>query len=183
MSLRWIPNAISLLRIVLVVPVLVFLHQGEYRWALLLFWLAGLSDGLDGFLANRFNWQSKLGALLDPIADKLLVAGMFVSLAVIGLIPAWLAAIVILRDLIIVSGATAYHFLIEPVTGEPTIVSKLNTLMQLLFLLCVLCRAAFEWPDQVAITVLGAATFVTVVVSGADYVLRWSARARRGGAA
>jgi cardiolipin synthase len=181
MSLRWIPNAISLMRIALVLPVLFFLHRGEYGWALLLFWIAGLSDGVDGYLASRFSWESRVGALLDPIADKLLIAGMFISLAFIGLIPVWLSAVVILRDLVIVGGATAYHLLIEPLQGEPTTVSKLNTMIQLLFLLVVLCRATFDWPERIAVTVLGAATLVTVVVSGIDYVLRWSGRARRGG--
>ena len=183
MSLRWIPNAISVMRILLIGPVLVLLVRGEYAWALLLFWLAGLSDGVDGWLAMHFGWQSKIGALLDPVADKLLIAGMFITLAVIGLVPAWLSAVVILRDLVIVAGAVAYHFLIEPVSGEPTTVSKLNTLIQLLFLLCVLSRATFGWPDSIAVTVLGAATLVTVVISGLDYVLRWSGRARRGGIA
>jgi cardiolipin synthase len=181
MSLRWIPNAISLMRIALVLPVLLLLHRGEYGWALLLFWIAGLSDGVDGYLASRFSWESRVGALLDPIADKLLIAGMFISLAFIGLIPVWLSAVVILRDLVIVGGATAYHLLIEPLQGEPTTVSKLNTMIQLLFLLVVLCRATFDWPERIAVTVLGAATLVTVVVSGIDYVLRWSGRARRGG--
>lgn len=183
MSLRWIPNAISLMRIALVLPVLFLLHRGEYGWALLLFWIAGLSDGVDGYLASRFSWESRVGALLDPIADKLLIAGMFISLAFIGLIPVWLSAVVILRDLVIVGGAFAYHLLIEPLQGEPTTVSKLNTMIQLLFLLFVLCRATFDWPERVAVTVLGAATLVTVVVSGIDYVLRWSGRARRGGMA
>ncbi len=183
MSLRFIPNAISLLRIALVLPVLILLHRGDYGWALLLFWIAGLSDGVDGYLASRFSWQSKLGALLDPIADKLLIAGMFISLAVIGLIPVWLSAVVITRDLVIVCGAVAYHLLIEPLQGEPTTVSKLNTMVQLLFLLFVLSRATFGWPERITLTVLGAATFVTVVISGIDYVLRWSGRARSGGLA
>jgi cardiolipin synthase len=181
MSLRWIPNAISLLRIVLVAPVLILLARGDFGAALLLFLIAGSSDGLDGFLAHRYGWQSRLGALLDPIADKLLVAGMFIMLAAIGLIPVWLAVVVLLRDVVIVSGAAAYHFLIEPVEGEPTGISKLNTTVQLLFLVFVLSRAAFGWPGEIAVTVLGAATFVTVFVSGIDYVLRWSGRARERG--
>jgi cardiolipin synthase (CMP-forming) len=183
MSLRWIPNAISLMRIALVLPVLVLLHRGEYGWALLLFWIAGLSDGVDGYLASRFSWESRVGALLDPIADKLLIAGMFISLGIIGLIPVWLSAVVILRDLVIVGGAIAYHLLIEPLQGEPTTISKLNTMIQLLFLLFVLCRATFDWPERITVIVLGAATLVTVVVSGIDYVMRWSGRARRGGTA
>ncbi len=183
MSLSWIPNAISTLRILLVAPVLLLIDAGEYGWALALFTFAGLSDGLDGYLAVRFNWQSKLGALLDPVADKLLVAGMFIMLAVVGLIPAWLTAVVLIRDVVIVAGATAYNFLIRPVEGEPTRISKLNTTVQLLFLLFVLSRAAFEWPEEITLTILGAAILVTTVVSGIDYVVQWSGRARRGGEA
>lgn len=180
MSLRWIPNAISILRVALVVPVLILIQRGEFGWALLLFWIAGFSDGIDGYLANRYNWQSRLGALLDPIADKLLVAGMFIALSFAGLVPLWLAATVIFRDIVIVSGAIVYNYMIKPVQGEPTRISKLNTALQLLFLLSVLSRAAFGWPDKISVTVLGAATFVTVVISGIDYVVRWSARAREG---
>lgn len=180
MSLSWIPNAISLLRIVLVAPILMLLVEGEYGWALALFWVAGFSDGLDGYLANRFGWQSRLGALLDPVADKLLVAGLFITLALTGLIPVWLAAVVIVRDIVIVSGATAYNFLIQPVEGEPTHISKLNTVIQILFLLAVISRAGFDWPAEITVTVLGAATFVTAVVSGIDYVLQWTERARYG---
>ena len=180
MRLNWIPNAISFMRIVLVVPVLMLIIEGRYDLALLLFAIAGFSDGLDGYLALRFNWQSRLGALLDPAADKLLVAGMFVTLAWLGLIPVWLTVIVILRDFVIVVGALVYNVLIEPVQGEPSQVSKLNTALQLMFLFSVLSRAAFDWPDQITATVLGAAIFVTVGISGIDYVVRWSARARKG---
>ncbi len=180
MSLRWLPNALSLLRIALIVPILTFIVNAEYGLALLLFILAGGSDGIDGYLAVRFNWQTRLGALLDPIADKLLVTGMFVTLATIGLIPVWLTVVVIARDVVIFSGAVAYNYLVEPVHGEPTQISKLNTALQLLFLLFVLSRAGFNWPDEITITVLGASILVTVVISGIDYVWRWSSRARKG---
>ena len=181
MSLRWLPNAISLLRIVLIVPILLFILEGRYTWALALFFVAGFSDGLDGYLAKRFNWHTRLGALLDPVADKLLVAGTFIMLAHTGHLPVWLAVVVILRDVIIIGGATAYNFLVKPVEGEPTRISKLNTVLELSLLLFVLSRAAFGWPDAVAITTLGAAVLVTVVISGVDYVWSWSRRARAGG--
>ncbi len=180
MSLNWIPNAISILRIALVIPVLWLILQGQYGWALLLFWIAGFSDGVDGYLAARYNWESRIGALLDPIADKLLVAGMFITLTYTQHIPIGLTALVLFRDVVIIGGAVAYNYLIKPVEGEPTRVSKINTVMQLLFLLFVLSRAAFGWPDKIALTVLGAATLVTVVVSGIDYVVQWSDRARKG---
>lgn len=178
MSLNWLPNAISLLRIALVAPILMLILEGSYGWALALFCLAGFSDGVDGYLAKRFDWHTRLGALLDPVADKLLVAGTFMTLAYTQHIPVWLAAIVILRDVIIVTGATAYNFIVGPVQGEPTRISKLNTALQLLFLLFVLSRAGFGWPDEIAITILGASILVTVVISGIDYVWSWSRRAR-----
>ena len=180
MSLRWLPNAISLLRIALVLPILIFIVDGQYKIALALFFFAGLSDGIDGYLAKRFEWHTRIGALLDPIADKLLVAGLFITLAYTGDIPVWLAAVVILRDVVIVSGAMAYNFLVRPVQGEPTRVSKLNTALQLLFLLFVISRAGFGWPDEISITVLGASVLITVVISGVDYVWSWSRRARSG---
>jgi cardiolipin synthase len=169
-----------MLRIALIAPILMSILYGHFGWALALFWLAGFSDGLDGYLAKRFNWHTRLGALLDPIADKLLVAGTFITLAFSGHIPVWLAVIVILRDVVIVAGATAYNFLVRPVQGEPTRISKLNTALQLLFLLFVLSRAGFGWPDEISITVLGASILVTVVISGVDYVWSWARRARQG---
>lgn len=181
MSLNWLPNAISLLRIALVAPILMMILEGSFGWALALFGLAGFSDGVDGYLAKRFDWHTRLGALLDPVADKLLVAGTFMTLAYTQHIPVWLAAIVILRDVIIVTGATAYNFIVGPVQGEPTRISKLNTALQLLFLLFVLSRAGFGWPDEIAITILGASILVTVVISGVDYVWSWSRRARNKG--
>lgn len=169
------------MRIALVAPILLLILDGNFGWALGLFALAGFSDGLDGYLAKRFDWGTRLGALLDPVADKLLVAGLFITLAHTGDIPVWLASVVILRDVVIVTGATAYNFLVRPVEGEPTRISKLNTALQLLFLLFVLSRAGFGWPDQISITVLGASVLITVVISGVNYVASWSSRARQGG--
>ena len=180
MSLSWLPNAISLLRIALIAPILLLMLDGEYGWALGLFLLAGFSDGLDGYLAVRFGWSTRLGGLLDPAADKLLITGMFITLAYTQQIPVWLAAIVILRDVVIVGGAMAYNFIVKPVPGEPTRISKLNTALQMLFVVFVLSRAGFDWPDKITITVLGAAILVTVVISGVDYVWSWSRRARAG---
>jgi cardiolipin synthase len=178
MNLRWLPNAISLLRIALIAPILWSIAHNGYEQALILFVLAGFSDGLDGYLAKRFNWHTRMGALLDPIADKLLVAGTFITLVYTGDVPFWLAAIVVLRDIVIVGGATAYNFLIGPVEGEPTRISKLNTALELLFILFVLSRAGFGWPADITITILGAAVLVTVIVSGIDYVWSWTRRAQ-----
>lgn len=178
MSLRWLPNAISLLRIVLVAPILAFILEGRYDLALVLFFVAGFSDGVDGYLAKRFDWHTRIGALLDPIADKLLVGGTFITMVLAGLVPIWLAALVVIRDVVIIGGAVAYNWLVRPVEGEPTRISKLNTALQLLFIVFVLANAGFGWPDEIAITVIGAGVLVTIVVSGIDYVVSWSRRAR-----
>ena len=177
MSLSWLPNANSLVRVALVAPILALLLNGRHDVALMLFFVAGFSDGLDGYLAKRFDWHSRTGALLDPIADKLLVAGTFVTLSITGDLPVWLAAIVVLRDVVIVGGAMAYNFLVRPVEGEPTRISKLNTAFELLLVLFVISRAGFGWPDQITITMLGAAVLITVVISGIDYVWSWANRA------
>lgn len=116
--------------------------------------------------------------MLDPIADKFLIAATYATLAYAGQIPVWLAAMVVLRDLVIIGGATAYNFLIAPVQGEPTRISKVNTALELTFVVAVLSLAAFGWPNETVVTVLGASVLVTVVISGVDYVLAWSQRAR-----
>ena len=173
MSLRWLPNAISVMRIALIVPIIVLIVRESHGMALALFVIAGASDGIDGWLAKRYQWSSKLGALLDPAGDKLLVAWTYGTLAWLGLMPVWLAVIVILRDVVIVTGASLYHWLVRPLEGEPTRISKLNTALEFMLLVFVLSRAGFGWPDEITITVLGAAVFVTVVISGYDYVATW----------
>lgn len=179
MSLRWLPNAISVARIIMVAPILFFIVDEQYGPALLLFFIAGFSDGVDGYLAKRFDWHTRIGALLDPIADKLLVGGTFITMFLIGLVPVWLAVLVILRDVVIIGGAAAYNFLVRPVEGEPTRISKLNTALQLLFIVFVLSHEGFGWPDQITITVIGAGVLVTLIVSGIDYVWSWTRRARQ----
>jgi len=171
--LRQLPNVISSIRILLVVPIALALahhHPVETLW---LFCVAAASDGLDGFLAKRFGWQTDLGGLLDPVADKLMLATVFVMLALLGSVPVWLTAAVIARDCIIVLGAVAYRMLLGPVAARPSRVSKLNTLCQVIFIVVVIGAPQFAWPGAWQ-TFLGALVFVTVVVSGLDYVLAYS---------
>jgi cardiolipin synthase len=177
--LAQIPNAICVLRILLIVPLVVALLGGDYRLALVLIVIAGVSDGVDGFLAKTFGWQSRLGSLLDPAADKLLLVSTIVCLAWLGLVPIGVAAIVILRDIVIVCGALAYFRLAGTLTGEPTLISKLNTLAQLLFVIATIMQSAWQRPDQQWLVVLGAFVVFTSITSGTSYVLIWSGRARR----
>jgi cardiolipin synthase len=133
MSWRWLPNAICVLRMLLAVPLAVLLVERSYVAALCVLVIAGVSDGLDGFLAKTFDWRTRLGGLLDPAADKLLLVTAFCSLTYVGLTPLDLTAVVIGRDVVIVAGALTYQVLIAPVQGEPARISKLNTACQLGF--------------------------------------------------
>lgn len=173
LRLRHLPNIISSLRIVLVAPIAWSLLQHRLALTLAMVGVAAASDAADGFLAKRFHWQSAAGAVLDPIADKLLLATLFVVLALLRLIPAWLMVAVVARDVIIVAGAIGYRLLIGPVQARPSLVSKFNTFCEAAFVLSVIAHEQFELPPQWTVTVLGALTFLTVTISGIDYVLRY----------
>ena len=168
------------MRIMLILPILALFISDEFGWALTLFIIAGLSDGVDGYLAKKYGWNTRLGAFLDPAGDKLLVAWSFGTLAFLGHIPVWLAVIVILRDVVIVAGSFMYHYLVRRLEGEPTLISKLNTGLEFAFLIFVMARTGFGWPDEITITIVGAAVLVTVVISGYDYVSSWIRSARSG---
>jgi cardiolipin synthase (CMP-forming) len=179
MSLSSLPNLLCVLRMLLAVPVVWTLVEGHYGWTLGLFFVAAVTDGLDGYLAKRFDWTSELGKVLDPLADKLLLVSTFITLTVIGLVPLWLTATVVARDLVISGGAGVYRVLFGPLDGRPTQPSKVNTLLQLAYVLGVVANAAWPavLPDAV-ILALGAAAFVLTVVSGIDYVLIYARKAR-----
>ena len=174
MNLSRLPNLICVLRILLVAPVGYAILDQRYEPALVLFVIAAVSDALDGFLARRYGWITELGQILDPTADKLLLVTVFVTLAVGGRVPAWLCLSAVARDAIIAGGAVAYHRLCHSWGVGATAVSKLNTTLQLGYLSVVLIDAqAHEAIAPALILALGAATFVTTVVSGLDYVLTY----------
>jgi cardiolipin synthase len=188
MKLATVPNLICLLRIALTVPIVMWLAEGRYGDTLVLFAIAAVSDVLDGFLAKTFGWTSELGKVLDPLADKLLLVSVFITLAAIGLVPVWLAAIAVARDVVIGVGAAVYQRLFGPLEGRPTVPSKINTLVQLAFVIAVVWQAAFRNLPEWLVLGLGALVLVTTVVSGFDYVLTYTrkaiavSRARRGAA-
>jgi cardiolipin synthase len=173
-----IPNLITVVRILLVVPVAWALLQQQYLFALVLFFVAGMSDGLDGFLAKQFDWTSRLGAILDPLADKALLVTCYAALTWVGLLPVWLLVLVVVRDLVIVAGAVIYNFRIERLEADPTLISKLNTVLQILLVLLVITQQLSDWFAPAWQTVLIYAVTVSVIWSGLDYVITWGRRAR-----
>jgi cardiolipin synthase len=176
---RHLPNALTILRLLMAVPIALLVVAGDNVLAMALFIAAGATDAIDGWLAKRFAWQSQLGGWLDPLADKTLVLAVCFALALRGDLPYWLFAVIAIRDVIIVSGAVAYHFNFAPLHAAPTLVGKLTTLALLCLVVVLLWRNV---SDVVPIWLVHALVYLSVamlVASGADYVRRWSVKARK----
>jgi cardiolipin synthase len=153
------------------------LLQERFTGALVLFALAGFSDALDGFLAKRYEWTSRLGERMDPLADKALLVSSYLALGWLQIIPAWLVLLVIVRDVVILVGAITYYFHIEQVDADPTFVSKLNTFAQILLVIAMVLNQDI-WPlPQAWIPVLIYSVTATTILSGIDYVWTWGLRA------
>lgn len=138
-----IPNIITIARLIMVPIVIVMIMQQRWAAAFILFVVAGISDGVDGFIARHFNQKSEFGAYIDPIADKALLVSIYVALAVVGVIPSWLAIIVVSRDAMIVSAVLLSWVMNRPVEIKPIIVSKLNTAAQIGFAAFALAANAY----------------------------------------
>lgn len=177
MKLRDIPNIITIMRILLVMPVVAALLTEQYGIALLLFAVAGVSDGVDGYIAKHYDCTSRLGSILDPLADKLLLVSTYLALAWLGLLPWWLVAAVLLRDLLIVGGGVAYHHFIGEYEMEPSIISKLNTASQILLGFSVVLSMSLLPLSETVIDGLIYVVLLTTLLSGVDYVWTWGRRA------
>jgi len=151
-----------------------FLLSEDWAHALILIFIAGISDALDGFLARAFHWQSELGSILDPIADKLLLVIIFVTLAYRGVIPNWLAFLVIARDILILSGAISYQWLTQDLKIAPLLSSKINTALQIVFVLVLMYHLAVASLPQKPLFFLQIAVVITTLYSGLKYVICWS---------
>jgi cardiolipin synthase len=175
--LRHLPNFICLVRIALIWPTIDALYSGEYWLALGLVFVCAVSDGLDGWLAKRFNWTSHLGKILDPLADKLLLVALFLTATWMNLLPWWLTAVAVGRDVMIGFGAVIYRFWFGPLHGRPTIISKINTGMQLTVALAAILGAALGLAADEMVTALSIVTLLTTIISGADYLAAFTRRA------
>lgn len=176
---RHIPNLISLARILFLLPLWWLFTEQRYFDTLLLFAVAGASDGVDGFLARRYGWTSRLGGFLDPIADKLMMMTAYLWCGWTGVLPWWLVGLVLGRDLVIVGGAVVYYRLVGSLEMAPTVISKVNTLLQILLaLVAILVLSGITGPGWL-FSLLMVLVTVTTLWSGADYVLRWGHKAYR----
>lgn len=173
-----LPNYLSMLRIALVLPITWLLWQHQVMSAFWLMLVAGFSDALDGFLARRYGWQTELGTLLDPLADKFLIAAMYLVFTLQGLIPLWLVALILTRDILILLGAGVYRGVFGDLTVNPSLLSKTNTAMQILVVLMLMVS---QMPigdlGPGLLTFLQAYTFPSLaalcIASGCHYLFVW----------
>lgn len=173
-----LPNLITVLRII-AVPITVWLIvEGYLMWAFWLFVAAGVSDALDGFIAKRFNMETELGKYLDPIADKILLVTIFITLGVEGHIASWLVILVVFRDFVIIAGAVLFETMTHSLTMKPLMVSKVNTVVQIVFAAVVMAYVGYGIELNGVMDVLVIITAATTIVSGLAYAFdlfkRWA---------
>lgn len=178
MPLRYLPNAFTLLRFLLILPFLVSFYQQNYANAFYIFLLASFTDGLDGWLARQFHWESSLGLVLDPIADKLLIVTSFIALALLGKMPWWLIELVMFRDFSILLGVFAwYRVMGRGLEFKPSWLSKLNTVIEFFLISYCLFEAAFYGFYDPLKQVLIGLVALTTTISYVEYMWMWAKRA------
>ncbi|NVK20887.1 MAG: CDP-alcohol phosphatidyltransferase family protein [Kangiellaceae bacterium] len=170
MSLSVLPNIITILRVILIIPFALYLLNGDYSQALIIFLIAGVSDGLDGLLAKKFKWQSRFGSITDPLADKLLLFVALLLLVIKGHISWNLFWISTARDIIIIGGATTYHYAVGPYDMRPSLISKWNTALLILLVLLVLVHLSWFSLPLWLLNGLELTVIATCIISGAHYV-------------
>jgi len=168
-----LPNFITLGRVVLVPIVFWLLLTGEMQAAFVLFVIAGISDGVDGYLAKRFGWTTELGAYLDPLADKLLLVCIYIALGVGGQLPLWLVIAVVTRDVLIVIGVVLSWLLANPVIIHPLVVSKFNTVAQIVLAAAVMADESFGLGLGPLRGIMIWVTALLIVASLAAYARTW----------
>nr|VFJ42383.1 MAG: cardiolipin synthase [Candidatus Kentron sp. DK]VFJ45423.1 MAG: cardiolipin synthase [Candidatus Kentron sp. DK] len=178
MAKHHIPNLITGLRLLLTPPVVLLLIFEEYWLALGIFFVAGISDGVDGFLAKRYGWKTRLGSVLDPLADKILLLATFITLGWLSLVPLWLVVLIILRDAAIVGWAAAYQALTQRLEVHPNLFSKINTVAQILLALSVMFFQEIDIPWSGLKTTLIILVLVTTLLSGTIYLIEWAKKTK-----
>lgn len=169
-----IPNIITVSRILLV-PVIVYLILTQsFSLAFALFVIAGVSDGLDGFLAKHFHMDTELGAYLDPVADKTLLVSIFVALGLVGHVPLWLVIAVVSRDILIIGGVVMAWMIGRPLTMRPLVISKINTAVQIGYASLVLAGLAFGILPENWLLGLSLLTGGLTIASACAYLISWT---------
>jgi cardiolipin synthase len=178
--IRHLPNLLTLLRIFAVPIAVDLIHEERYGPAFLVFAAAGITDGIDGFLARVLKARTQIGAYLDPLADKALLVAVYIMLGYHAQLPVWLVILVVFRDLLIISGALVLRLVTDLFYVKPLLISKVNTVMQITLAGTVMAKLGFSLDlPEFLIFALIAAVAATTMASGMTYVVYWGRRVSR----
>ncbi len=176
MNFIYIPNIITAMRIILVLPFLYCMFNNQYIAAFIFGVIAGLSDSIDGYLARKYDWITRLGTFSDPIADKLLLVSGFIALAALQQVSLGVMSLVLARDVFIIVGAGAYYFTHRQIELQPNFISKLNTVFQIMFVFLLVFELAFAAVSDWLISMMLLLVVITTILSFLTYVWVWSAK-------
>ncbi len=168
----FLPNLLSLIRIALIYPILNNIYSGNFEVSIIFFIIASLTDGLDGFLARKMNWQTYLGTLLDPIADKLLLSGTIFILWLNQYIPFYIFIIFISRDIAILLGASIQMTLMESNTPLPNLLGKLTTTLQIIYIANIFFKEILDL--GLSLFVFDILILVITILSLIVYAYKWT---------
>jgi cardiolipin synthase len=170
---KLLPNVLTTLRLILALPISLLILNENYPAVLWLALLAGLSDGIDGYLARRFNALTYYGAVVDPLADKVLLLSTYIAFAVIGLLAYWIVAIVIIRDLLIISGALIYRSKFGRFKMVPSLWGKISTVVQISFALMLIMQQVYPVLPEFFLQIAMWIVVVLAFISGSHYFYTW----------
>ena len=171
--IKQLANVLTILRLILALPVCLLILNENYSTVLWVAFIAGLSDAADGYLARKLNASSHYGAIVDPLADKALLVSAYVAFAVVGLLPWWVAVILLLRDLLIISGALIYRWKFGRYKMAPSLWGKISTAVQITFALMLLMQQVYPVLPEFSLQVGLWLVILTTFVSGGHYLYIW----------
>jgi len=171
--IKSVPNLITVARLIAVPYVTWLLLHDSFHIAFWVFIAAGISDGIDGYLAKALDARSKLGGYLDPIADKALLIAVFVTLTYLGHVESWFLLLLIIRDLVILTGAFCYHIKTHSLEIKPLFIGKMNTAFQIVLAGMLLASPGFDLAAENALGIMTGITAATALLSGIAYIVKW----------
>ena len=171
-----IPNILTILRMLLAIPIVYSLLIPHYELAFYLLIIAAVTDSIDGYIARQFQWSSRLGSMLDPLADKILMVSVFIVLAYVGEVPMWLLSMVLLREMVLITGTIVLHLAIGPYQIHPIIISKVNTFLQIFLTFILVFNKGFAMMPIIWVQGLMCLVFATTFASMLAYIWIWTGK-------
>ncbi|UXI03803.1 CDP-alcohol phosphatidyltransferase family protein [Photobacterium sp. TY1-4] len=177
--MKQIPNVLTTLRLLLAIPIYFGILERNFPTVLWVIAIAGITDGLDGWLARKLQAMSRYGAMVDPLSDKAMLLCAYIAFFQIGLMPFWAVALMVLRDIIILLGAGVFYLCFGPYQLKPSWWGKGCTLGQIVLALLIICHQLFPHIPEPLLSLGLMAVVLLVLISGVQYVYAWTTKARR----